>query len=182
MKADNITDVLEIPEGVQVQYQDGVLTAKGPKGEVKRKIYSPKVKIAVEGGNLTMKSDKPTKKEKAMIGTFRAHIRNIFKGVDKGYTYKLKICAGHFPMNVAVSGNQFTVKNFLGEKVPRVITLKEGAAVKIEGEFVVVEALNKEIAGQTAADIEQLTVVKNRDRRIFQDGIFIVEKDEKKIG
>ena len=116
-----------------------------------------------------------------MVKTYKAKLKNNLIGVNEGYTYKLKICSGHFPMNVGVNGTEFTIKNFLGEKVPRTITLKEGASVKIEGEQIIVESIDKEKAGQVAADIEQLTRVTNRDNRIFQDGIYITEKAGKII-
>ena len=77
--------------------------------------------------------------------------------------------------------NEIVIKNFLGEKVPRVLKIKEGAKVKIDGEIVLVESCDKEIAGQVAADIEKLTVIKNRDNRIFQDGIHIINKSGKQI-
>ena len=84
-------------------------------------------------------------------------------------------------MNVAVSGNKFVVSNFLGEKTPRELGIKDGADVKIEGDMVTVQSINKELASQTAADIERLTKVKGRDLRIFQDGIYIIDKDGKEI-
>ncbi|RMF05964.1 50S ribosomal protein L6 [Candidatus Woesearchaeota archaeon] len=176
-----MNEKITLPEGIQAAYENNELVVKGPKGEVRKKLLAPRISIAVDGNSVVLSSKNATKREKTLMGTFKAHIRNLIKGAQEGYTYKLKICAGHFPMNVSVSGNEFVVKNFLGEKVPRKVKIREGAAVKVEGDIVVVESNNKEIAGQMAADIEQLTVVKNRDRRIFQDGIFIIEKDSKKI-
>ena len=105
----------------------------------------------------------------------------MIKGVSEGHIYKLKICSGHFPMNTAVNGNKFVVNNFLGEKTPRELDIKEGASVKIEGDIVIVEGIDKELVSQTAASIEILTKVKGKDKRIFQDGIYITEKDGKEI-
>jgi large subunit ribosomal protein L6 len=84
-------------------------------------------------------------------------------------------------MSVAVKDNEFIVKNFFGEKIPRIIKIKEGADVKVEGDIINVESPNKEIAGQVAADIEHLTKRANYDSRVFQDGIWITEKAGKKI-
>jgi large subunit ribosomal protein L6 len=53
--------------------------------------------------------------------------------------------------------------------------------VKVEGDIVLVESCDKELAGQTAADIEQLTRISNRDKRIFQDGIWLTERFGKHI-
>jgi large subunit ribosomal protein L6 len=117
-----------------------------------------------------------------MMQTFKAHIKNLIRGVMEGHLYKLKICSGHFPMSVSVSGEEFIIKNFMGENVPRTLKLKENVSVKVEGDQVIVESIDKEKAGQTAADIEQLTRVTNKDLRIFQDGIYITFKDGKEIG
>ena len=113
-----------------------------------------------------------------MINTFKAHLIHMIVGSMEGHVYKLKICSGHFPMTVAMKGDTLEVKNFLGEAHPRTLKIKQGADVKVNGEEIVVESPDKEIAGQTAADIEQLTRITNRDRRIFQDGIYIVEKSK----
>jgi large subunit ribosomal protein L6 len=84
-------------------------------------------------------------------------------------------------MNVNVINNNLVVKNFFGEKVPRVLQLKNGAEVKVEGDLIHVTSSNKEIAGQVSADIEQLTRRPGYDTRIFQDGIYIVNKDGKEL-
>ena len=103
------------------------------------------------------------------------------KGVLEGYKYTLKICSGHFPMNVSVGGGQLIVKNFFGEKVPRTLEFSKSAKVTIEGEIIHVESTDKEIAGQVAAAIEQLTRRPGFDTRVFQDGIYITNKDGKDI-
>jgi len=95
----------------------------------------------------------------------------------------MEIAYVHFPMTVELDEgkNQITIKNFLGEKKPRICKLIKGADVKIDGKVITVESHNKEIAGQTAANLEKATFVKGKDRRKFQDGIYIVEKPGRKI-
>ncbi len=84
-------------------------------------------------------------------------------------------------MSVSVEGDNIIIKNFLGETKERKAKIMEGAEVKIDGEIITVNAINKEFAGQTAANIEKMTFIKDKDRRIFQDGIFMIEKAGKKI-
>ena len=84
-------------------------------------------------------------------------------------------------MNVSIQGDNFVVKNFLGEKSPRTIKLKKGATVKVEGDQILIESCDKDMAGQQASDIELLTAKSNRDLRVFQDGIYMTEKAGKKI-
>lgn len=171
----------EVPEGVTCKIDNSTISVKGDKGEITRSLAHPKVSFRQEDNKVFIESKDATKREKTLHNTFRAHIRNMFKGASEGHTYKLKICSGHFPMNVSVNNNQLIIKNFLGEKVQRSLDLKEGAEVKVDGDDITVTSSYKEIAGQVAADIESLTRVKGRDQRVFQDGIYITEKDGKKL-
>ena len=172
---------IEVPEGVEVKIEAGIVSVKGPKGECSKKLIDPWIGMKTEGKEVVFTPKKQTKREKTMLWTYVSHLQNMIKGASKGHVYRLKICSGHFPMNVSVSGDEFVVNNFLGEKKPRIVKIKEGATVKIEGEIVVVESTSKETAGQTAADIESLTRITNRDLRVFQDGIYITEKDGKPV-
>lgn len=181
MKIEKYDEKIEIPEGIDVKIENTIVTVSKEDKNISRKLKHRKVITSVKEGNVVLSFENGTKREKTIIGTFRAHIKNMIKGVSEGHIYKLKICSGHFPMNTAVNGNKFVVNNFLGEKTPRELDIKEGASVKIEGDIVIVEGIDKELVSQTAASIEILTKVKGKDKRIFQDGIYITEKDGKEI-
>ena len=105
----------------------------------------------------------------------------MFKGANEGFEYKLKILYSHFPMKVDVKEDNLVVDNFLGEKHSRKAKLIQGVEVKINGQDVNVTGIDKEKVSQTAANIEQATRIKNLDPRVFQDGIYITEKDGKPI-
>jgi large subunit ribosomal protein L6 len=173
---------VEIPKGTTVHVDAGFIHVKGPKGELKRKLLDKTVKTKQEGSELVIYYDEDSKREKKKLYTLAAHVRNMMKGVNEGFTYTLKICSGHFPMTVTTKGDSFEIKNFIGEAVPRRIKLLSGVKVKIEADIITVEAADKEIAGQTAASIEKLTRRPGFDKRIFQDGIYITDKDGKKMG
>ena len=179
-KKDLIAEI-KIPEGLSINVDKGALTLKGRKGEVKKNFSDKKIMIESKTNAIILKAGKFSKVKKKLIRSYAAHIRNMIKGSLEGHRYMLKICSGHFPMNVSINKNELTVKNFLGEKVPRVLRLKEGAAVKVEGDKIIVESASKETAGQISADIEQLTRRTGYDLRIFQDGIYIIDKDGKEI-
>ncbi|MBT4935780.1 50S ribosomal protein L6 [Candidatus Woesearchaeota archaeon] len=180
MKED-ITQEVVLDAGVTAVLDTGLLTIQGPKGSVQRVFNHPKIALSVDSGKITLQSPKSTKREKKIISSFRIHIQNMVKGVQEPFIYKLKICSGHFPMNVSVSGNDFIIKNFLGEAVPRKITFNKEANVKIDGSEIVVTSVDKEVAGQTAGSIETMCRITNRDRRIFQDGCYIIHKAGKDI-
>ena len=181
MKQELLKKEIEISPEVDVKIEDNALFVKGSMGELKREFTNPEIKIDVKNGRIILSSKNATKKEKRMIGTFAAHIKNMIKGVRKGFTYKLKICSGHFPMNVSVEGNQVVIRNFLGERHPRKSRIIDGANVKVEGDIIVIEGPNKEVVSQSASNIELSCRITNRDRRIFMDGVWIIEKDEKRI-
>jgi len=181
MKVADVTEKLSIPEGIQVSIAGRMLTVKGPKGEISRKFIEPSISITVEADTITFKIKEYTKKEKTLLGTYKAHIKNMFRGVTEGHEYTLKICSGHFPMTVDYKNNVFSVKNYLGEKVPRKLTFDKDVAITVEGEKVTVSGIDKELISQSAARIEQLTKRSKFDRRVFQDGIYIVNKDGKAI-
>ncbi len=178
---ENIKETVAIPEGITVKVESGIITVTGPKGEVSRKLLHPRVEMAVSSEGVEFFAKKFSKTEKKLMKTYLAHVRNLFKGVTEGHEYKLKICSGHFPMNVSIKGNKLEIKNFIGESVPRTIEFKEGIKVNVKGDEIVVSGINKELVSQAAASIEQLSRRSGFDRRRFQDGIYLTEKDGKEL-
>ncbi len=176
-----LSEEIKLPEGAQAEIKDNIVCVKGAKGDAKKNLVSVGVTIEVKDSMIIVSSKKSSKRERKIVKSFTSHIKNLVKGAEKGYVYKLKICAGHFPMTVTVSGKEIVIKNYLGEKTPRKHTIPEGASVKVEGSEIVIEGVDKEIVSQCAASIEQVSKRSNYDRRIFQDGIFIIKKDEKEI-
>lgn len=173
---DLIVKEVAIKDGVKAHLAGAVLKVKGPKGEVSRDFLHSKVKVSIEENKIIIKAENGTKREKTIVGAFFSHIKNMVNGVQEPFVYKLKICSGHFPMSVSLQGDELVIKNFLGEAVPRRVKLIKGAEVKVSGEEITISSSDKELAGQNAAKIESLCRITNRDRRIFQDGCYIIEK------
>ena len=175
-----IKDEIEIPKGVEISLEETFILIKGPNGELRRSFY-PGLKINKSESSILFEITNASKREKMMMKTFEAHVNNMVKGVTEGFEYKLKICSGHFPMTVTHEGNKITIKNFLGEKEARVSRVLDGVNVEINKDMINLSGNNKEAVGQTAANLEKTTKIKNRDRRRFQDGIFMIEKSGAKI-
>ena len=180
-KKQNLRVEVVLPEGVAASVAGNILLVKGPKGEVKRELKQKNVSVKVEAQKIIFETKRSTKRDKKMAYSLTAHAKNMIKGTTQTHIYTLKICAGHFPMTVAVADNKLSVKNFLGEKVPRILALKEGATVKVEGNLIHVTSTSKELAGQVSGDIEQLTRRPGFDTRIFQDGCYIISKDGREL-
>lgn len=182
MKIKDYREEIAVPEGTSIVRQGLLLKIAKGKVMVQRLFQDPQIRINVHDNKITIETDIMTRKEKMRIGTMVAHIKNMIRGVHEQYVYKLKVCSGHFPMNISISGKQFSVKNFVGEKIPRVLELQEGVEVKMEGnELIIVTSADKELAGRTAGSIELLCRRPGFDSRIFQQGIYIIEKAGKTV-
>lgn len=176
MKMNNYVEEISVPEGITAQFNGTMLSVSKGKFSIKREFIDPRLQIKAEGNKIVITVPRLTRKEKMQVGTFVAHMKNMVNGVNEPFVYKLKVCAGHFPMNITLAGKIMTVKNFVGEKVPRVLEFRDGVEVKLEGADITVTSPDKELAGQTASAIELLCRRPGFDPRIFQQGIYITEK------
>jgi large subunit ribosomal protein L6 len=181
---EGISFTVPIPEGVTVTLTGkAVIKVEGPKGAIERELWYPGVRFQIEqkadeGNGVVISCGTSRKKMQAIVGTYASHIRNMITGVTEGFFYKLAVVHAHFPMQIALTkeGDALSVSNFLGERKPRMAKIVEGVKVELKGREIVVSGVNKEAVGQTAADIEQTTRIKGFDPRVFQDGIYLVEK------
>ena len=167
---------VEIPEGVAVTLDGNTVTVKGPKGEVSRRLSYPEIEITKEDSKLIVNSRLDRKHHRAMVGTLAAHISNMIAGVTRGYEYKMKVVYSHFPIQLKAASDELIISNFLGERKSRTAKILSGAKVEIGKDEVTITGIDKEQVGQTMANIEQATKVRGFDIRIFQDGIYLVEK------
>jgi len=176
-KKATIKEEIKIPDGVQITIEGKTIHVKGQKGALAKVLSHPKIQVSVSGNVVQIIcAQSPRRREKALIGTFKAHIRNMIKGVSQGYECKMKTVFSHFPIKTSVEGNQLLIQNFLGERFARRAEILENVKVDIKGESITLTSIDKEKVGQTAANIERATKVKNRDIRVFQDGIYIVKR------
>jgi len=171
-----LIQTIEIPEGVEANIDGAKVIVSGPHGKNEREYDVTKLNFEKKGNALVIGNKKATKNEKRRMNTIAAHIKNMIKGVQGKFEYKLKVCFSHFPITVEVKGNEALIKNFLGEKTPRKAKIPTGAEVKVNKDVIIITSSNIETAGQTAANFENATRIPNKDRRIFQDGIFITSK------
>lgn len=176
MPMPEVTKEFEIPEDVEVKIEASTITLNGPKGSIQRRLEAKGIQIEEEDGKVVMVTRYPSTRRVAIFGMQAALIRNMIEGVTKGFQSRLKIISSHFPITIEVKEGQVLINNFLGERYPRKATIHEGVEVTVEGEFMGVKGIDKDRVAQTAANIEQATVVRGRDRRIFQDGIYLVEE------
>ena len=177
VKTESIKEEIKIHDGLQVTIEGKNVHVKGQKGSISKILFHPKIAITVQNNIVQIScSQSPRRKEKALIGTYKAHIRNMIEGVTNGYECTMKTVFSHFPIKTNVEGNHLLIQNFLGERFPRKAEILENVKVDVKGEIITLTSIDKDKVGQTAANIERATKVKNRDIRVFQDGIYIIKR------
>lgn len=167
---------IDIPDDVTATIDHLDLQIEGPEGTVTKRLWYPDVTIRVDDGEVHIESDADDADTTATIGTFESHVRNMIRGVTDGWEYEMEIFYAHFPMQVRVEGDEVVIENFLGERAPRKTPIRGDTQVDVDGEQITLRGPDKEDVGQTAADIEQLTRVTDKDTRVFQDGVYITAK------
>ena len=169
---------VEIPEEVDAKIDGRIVIVRGEKGELTRDFSHTPISIYLEEKTVTAQANWPRKREVALVGTVCSHIQNMITGVTKGFTYKLKIVFSHFPISVKVKEKTVVIENFTGERSPRIAKIMGDTKIVVKGDDVITQGINIEDVSQTAANIEKATKIKNKDPRVFLDGIYVYERHE----
>ena len=167
---------LEIPEGVTVTYDKPMITVQGPLGKTWKSFKKIPVTLEVVDQKVLFKAQGTRNKSRAIMNTSKSLIRNLCEGVIEGYTIKMKIVFSHFPITVKVDGKQVLIENFQGERAPRKTKIWGETKVIPKGDDVIITGHVLTDVSQTAAEIENGSRVKNKDHRVFLDGVYKFEK------
>lgn len=173
---EKLKDEVIIPEGVTVTKTKHMLSFVGPLGKTFKSFRSIPVDIEIVENKITLKTQGERKRDYAILHTARSIIRNICEGLVEGYTIKMKVVFAHFPITVKVEGKKILIENFQGERAPRETKIVGNTKVVPKGEDVILTGEVWTDITQTAANIELKTKVKNKDHRVFLDGIYVFEK------
>jgi len=178
MRLPEISRIVPIPDGVVVNIEGHKITVRGSKETLNRDFTHAAVSIETDGKTVRIYAKWPRKKEASLVGTIESHIKNMITGVTKGFTYKMKIVFSHFPITVKVQDKAVFVENFTGERRARKAKILGDVKVKLEPEDIIIQGANLEDVSQTAANIERMTRVTNKDPRVFLDGLYVYERNE----
>ncbi len=167
---------IAIPSGVSCELANKILKCKKDSKELSREMKMPHISVKIENNKIILSCESGNKKEYKVIKANIAHLKKMFMGLEKDYVYHLESCNVHFPMTMKVDGSKLVINNFLGEKTPRFARILPGVKVDVKGAKITVSSHDKDAAGHTASNLEKATKIKLRDRRIFQDGIFLTDR------
>ena len=175
-KLEKLATELEIPEEVTVTYDKPMIKVQGPLGKTWKSFKKIPVTIDVTDDKVLFKAQGTRNKSRAIMNTSRSLIKNLCEGVIEGYTIKMKIVFSHFPITVKVEGKTVLIENFQGERAPRKTKIWGETKVSPKGDDVIITGHVLTDVSQTAAEIETGSRVKNKDHRVFLDGIYKFEK------
>ncbi|MGB8933992.1 MAG: 50S ribosomal protein L6 [Candidatus Nitrosopolaris sp.] len=179
ISSEEIKAEIPIPENVKAEIRDNVIIVEGRLGKLKKNIMKIPVVVVIQDKNIIIRPHGKRKKDLAITNTTKSIIRNMITGVEKGFTYRLKIVSAHFPMSVKLKGDKVNIENYFGERSPRTSQIVgETTKVTVGGEDVIVQGPSLEDVSQTAANIELSANMKRKDHRVFLDGVYIYSKEK----
>merc|ERR1711993_151887 len=171
-----------VDEGVTCEVKARVVTVTGPRGTLTKSFRHLKVEMkSTSEKSILVEKWMGSSRDRAAVRTVCSHISNLSKGVTLGFRYKLRAAYAHFPINCTVvdGGATLEVRNFLGEKFLRKVSMAPGVSVEIskaQKDELYVNGNDIECVSKSAARIQQSTTVKNKDIRKFLDGLYVSEK------
>lgn len=137
---------ITIPEKTEVSFVDGVLTVKGPLGEIKNN-FRDDVTVTIANGEVALTKTRNTLESAAMIGTYASHLRNMIAGVHKAYEKRLIIEGIGFKADV--KGKELVLN--VGFSHPVSIPIPTGLKVTTEKANIIISGIDTEVVGQFAA-------------------------------
>ena len=176
---DEIFAEIDIPVNVKVRMEGNTFIVDGKLGTLRKDITRLPIAVDLKDKKLGIRPPGTRKKDLAMTNTAKSIIQSMIKGVESGFTYKLKVVYAHFPISVKTKGKEIHVENYFGERAPRVSHIVgDTTKVNVIGEDVIVQGPSLEEVSQTAANIEFSTKLKGKDQRVFLDGLYIYSREE----
>ena len=172
------TTEIQIPDDVNVSLKGSMLHVQGPLGHVYKNFKKIPVVIEVDDKKILVKQTGNRKKHYAIRNTAKSIIQTLCAGVVDGFTMKMKVVYSHFPITVKVEGKKILIENFQGERAPRISPIKGVTKVTVKGDDVIITGPVLTDVSQTAANIQLKSKVKNKDHRVFLDGIYNYSKSK----
>jgi len=186
MKYIHSNETLDVPEGVKVSIKSRLVTVEGPRGKLSKNLSHLAVNFSHPKKDvINIELHHGARKNVATLRTVRTLINNLIIGVTKGFKYKMRYVYAHFPINVNLDKNNETglweveIRNFIGEKIVRRVVMQPGVEVEVSKNVkdeLQLSGNSLENVSQSAADIQQICRVRNKDIRKFLDGLYVSEK------
>src|SRR3989344_2921280 len=142
---------IQIPEKTDVSYTGGVLTVKGPLGEIK-KTFRPEIEIKIENKEVVLTPVRNSIDILALWGTYASHLKNMLAGVNAPYQKKLIVEGIGFKSDV--KGKELNMA--LGFSHPVKVIIPDDLKVTAEKNVITISGIDCESVGQFAAKVRSL--------------------------
>ena len=169
---------VDIPQNVNVTLKNFMMRVEGPLGKTHKNFKKIPVNININDNKIILKASGTRKKHYAILNTAKSIIQTLCDGVIDGYTVKMKIVFSHFPITVKLEDKKVLIENFQGEKAPRISRIWGKSKVTPKGDDLIITGPVLTDVTQTAAEIQSKSKVKNKDHRVFLDGIYRYSKSK----
>lgn len=166
---------IEIPSGVTVEIKGTTIETKGSLGSNKREINDALLKVSKKETKIMIEPVKEKGMEKKAMKTertFHKELSNDIQGVNQYFEKKMRVVFAHFPITLEVKDGKLYIKNIIGERFPRSSVIVGTTKIEVKGQNVRVYGTSLDDVGQTAANIRKACKIRNKDSRVFQDGVY----------
>ena len=147
---------IAIPAGVTVTVKDGVVTVKGPKGELSQKI-SEELGFTVEDGHLAVTRPSDDREHRAQHGLYRALIHNMVVGVSEGFKKEMELVGVGYRATATGQVLELALgySHAIYIKLPKEVKV-EAKTERNKNPLIILESADKQLLGQVCAKIRSL--------------------------
>lgn len=146
---------VELPEGVEVEFQQDSIEVSGPNGTLERDFH-PGLNVTLDDENSAVSVENPQPESdemNALHGTTRSVIENMVEGVSEGYKEELRLVGTGY--KVSLKGSTLVLSVGFSEDVEREVP--DGLEVEVPNEqAIVIEGVDKQAVGQFAAEVRKI--------------------------
>ena len=148
---------ISVPDGVQISSEGDMLTVKGPKGTLSRKLHTA-ISVNVSDGTIVCERPSNSKQHRSLHGLVRTLVNNMVVGVTQGYEKRLNVIGVGY--RAELQGKNLNVQ--VGYSHPVVVEPYEGIEFEVGQDtntrmpFIIVRGIDKEVLGQQAAEIRAI--------------------------
>ncbi|MFA5719862.1 MAG: 50S ribosomal protein L6 [Acholeplasmataceae bacterium] len=144
--------VIKVPEGVNVEIENNLVTVKGPQGTLTRQ-FSDMVELTIEDNQITVKRSGNSELERKNHGTARALLSNMVEGVHTKFKKELEIIGTGY--RAQLQGKVLTIMAGYSHNIE--FEIPEGIQVTVpRNTVVIIEGIDKQVVGEFAANVRKV--------------------------
>jgi len=140
---------IPLTKGVEARIKDGVVTVKGPKGELSQAMVDDRVSVVIEDGSIQVLRQSDDRRSRSFHGLMRSLVANMVTGVSEGFSKSLEVNGVGY--RAEVSGKSLNMSLGFAHQVN--CPIPEGIAVQVDKNIITVQGIDKQLVGAMAAKI-----------------------------